>query len=164
MPPIYGGSEVVPLAAIGDIPIDVQPFGIQQEPVWTYGAQTYTGIEDIEAAKAKLRLATIYQQVGGATGEFDPTFGETAGVWETGAKAYTEWYQEATPSERIGEFLIDVGTGTGQEIEDILTGTIAATGGAVSGIIEPLAKPTGEFLESLILPAAAVAGLYIFLK
>jgi len=164
MPPIYGGSELVPEAAIGDIPIDVQPFTYQHPPTWTYGQQTYTGIEEIEAAKAKLRLATIYQTVGGATGEFDPTFGETAGVWETGAKQYTEWYQEATPSERIGEFLIDVGTGTGQEIEDILVGSIGATGGAISGIIEPLAKPTGEFLESLILPAAAVAGLYIFLK
>jgi len=172
MPPVYGGTELVPTdLGIGDIVLQVEgPLGggiaadYVAPPTWTYGLQTYTGIEEIEAAKAKLRLATLYQYGGGATFDYDPAFGEVAGVWETAAKKYVDWYEEQTPTERIIEEFTDIGTGTGQEIEDILTGTIAATGGAVSGIIEPLAKPTGEFLESLILPAAAVAGLYIFLK
>jgi len=171
MPPVYGGSELVPNGEIGQIVLEVEGdfgggYAMDYVPpiTWTYGTQTYTGIEEIEAAKAKLRLATLYQAGGGATFDYDPSFGEVAGVWETAAKKYVDWYEEQTPTERILEELTDIGTGTGQEIEDILTGSIAATGGAISGIIEPIAKPTGDFLESLILPAAAVAGLYIFLK
>jgi len=171
MPPLYGGSELVPNGDLGDIILEVEGplaggVAIDYVPpiTWTYGTQTYTGIEEIEAAKAKLRLSQLYQYGGGATFDYDPAFGEVAGLWETAATKYVEWYEEQTPTERILEELTDIGTGTGQEIEDILTGSIAATGGAISGIIEPIAKPTGDFLESLILPAAAVAGLYIFLK
>jgi len=87
------------------------------------------------------------------------------------AEAYVDWYEEGTPTERAVDVILEAGSGVGQEIEDIVTGSletvpaiIEAGGTAGALLIEPLAEPTGEFLESLILPAVALGGLYILTK
>jgi len=166
MPPLYGGSEVIPQAALGDIPIVVQPFTEQAPPSWTYGQQTYVGTEAIEAAQAKFRLSQLYQYGGGATFDYDPAFGTTASVWETGAKKYAEWYKESTPTERI----IDVvGGGTADIITDVIgtdviTGSITAAGGAVADILDPITDPLGESAAKLLVPVAILGGAYLLLK
>jgi hypothetical protein len=87
------------------------------------------------------------------------------------AEAYVDWYQTGTPVERALDQITDWGSGTGQEIEDIVTGgletvpaIVEAGGTAGATILKPLAEPTGDFLESLILPATILGGAYILLK
>jgi hypothetical protein len=87
------------------------------------------------------------------------------------AEAYVGWYEEGSPLERTVDQITEWGSGTGQEIEDIITGgletvpaIVEAGGTAGATILEPLAKPTGDFLESLILPATLLGGAYILLK
>lgn len=162
MPPLYGGSEIIPQAALGDIPIVVQPFTEQVPPSWTYGTQTFTGTEAIEAAQAKFRLSQLYQAGGGAGFDIDYDFGSTPSVWETGAKQYTEWYQESTPTERI----IDVvGGGTADIITDVI-GTDVITGSitAAGGILDPITEPLGESAGKLLVPVVLLGGAYLLLK
>jgi len=166
MPPLYGGSEIIPQAALGDIPIVVQPFTEQVPPSWTYGTQTFTGTEAIEAAQAQLRLSELYQGGGGAGFDYDFDFGSTPSVWETGAKKYTEWYQESTPTERIVDV---VGGGTADIITDVIgtdviTGSISAAGGAVADILDPITEPLGESAGKLLVPVAILGGAYLLLK
>jgi hypothetical protein len=87
------------------------------------------------------------------------------------AEAYVDWYQTGTPVERAVDVIFEAGSGTGQEIEDIITGgleqvppIVESLGTAGATIIEPIAEPTGDFLESLILPATLLGGAYILLK
>ena len=87
-------------------------------------------------------------------------------MWETGAKQYTEWYQESTPTERI----IDVvGGGTADIITDVIgtdviTGSITAAGGAVADILDPITDPLGESAGKLLVPVAILGGAYLLLK
>jgi len=170
MPPLYGGSELIPQAALGDIPIDVQAFSYQHPPTWTYGEQTYTGIEAIEAAQAKLRLATLYQTGGGATQDIDPDFGTTPTFTETLAEEYIEFYEgESTTAE----FLTDpIGTTTEGVVDvitdivgtDIVVGTVSAIADPLSTIFDPITEPLGEGIEKLIVPVAILGGAYLLLK
>ena len=169
MPPLYGGSEIIPITdglPLGDLPIEVQPFTEQVPPSWTYGTQTFTGTEAIEAAQAKFRLSQLYQYGGGAGFDIDYDFGSTPSVWETGAKQYAEWYQESTPTERI----IDVvGGGTADIITDVIgtdviTGSITAAGGAVADILDPITDPLGESAGKLLVPVAILGGAYLLLR
>jgi len=103
---------------------------------------------------------------GGATFDYDPAFGSTPSVWETGAKKYAEWYKESTPTERI----IDVvGGGTADIITDVIgtdviTGSITAAGGAVADILDPITEPLGESAGKLLVPVAILGGAYLLLR
>jgi len=169
MPPLYGGSEIIPITdglPLGDLPIEVQPFTEQVPPSWTYGTQTFTGTEAIEAAQAQLRLSELYQGGGGAGFDYDFDFGSTPDFLETLAQSYVGWYQESTPTERIVDV---VGGGTADIITDVIgtdviTGSISAAGGAVADILDPITEPLGESAGKLLVPVAILGGAYLLLK
>jgi len=170
MPPLYGGSEIIPQAALGDIPIVVQPFTEQAPPSWTYGQQTYVGTEAIEAAQAQLRLSQLYQTGGGATLDYDPDFGTTPTFTETLAESYVDFYEGDTTTAAL---LTDpVGTVAGGTVglvtdvigTDVITGSITAAGGAVANILDPITEPLGESAGKLLVPVAILGGAYLLLK
>jgi len=83
------------------------------------------------------------------------------------AESYVGWYEAGTPVERAIDLGLDIGSGIGQELEDVLTGTIEATAvpiAAAGQVLDPFAEAGGEFLEELIVPAAILGGAYLLLK
>jgi len=173
MPPLYGGSEIIPITdglPLGDLPIEVQPFTEQVPPSWTYGTQTFTGTEAIEAAQAQLRLSELYQGGGGAGFDYDFDFGSTPDFLETLAQSYVDFYEGDTTTAAL---LTDpVGTVTGGTVglvtdvigTDVITGSISAAGGAVADILDPITEPLGETAGKLLVPVAILGGAYLLLK
>jgi len=77
------------------------------------------------------------------------------------AESYVDYYEEATPAERIVDTAMDIGTGIATETTDLVTGSITAIG---ETIVQPIAKETGDVLGGLILPAAIIGGAVLLLK
>jgi len=77
------------------------------------------------------------------------------------AESYTDYYEEATPAERIVDTAMDIGTGIATETTDLVTESIATIG---ETIVQPIAKETGDVLGGLILPAAIIGGAVLLLK
>jgi len=84
------------------------------------------------------------------------------------AEAYTDWYEEATPTERIVDVAQEIGTGIATETTDLITESIEATAVPIATIgetiVQPIAEETGDVLEGLILPAAIIGGAVLLLK
>jgi len=105
--------------------------------------------------------------------EPNPVFSEeqssTIDNWLTPyAEAYTEWYETATPVERVVDVAQEIGTGIATETTDLITETIEATAVPIATIgetiVQPIAEETGDVLEGLILPAAIIGGAVLLLK
>jgi len=107
------------------------------------------------------------------TDEPNPVFTEeqssTIDDWLTPyAEAYTEWYETATPVERVVDVAQEIGTGLAEETSNIITEGIEATAVPITAIgetiVEPIASEAGDVLEGLILPAAIIGGAVLLLK
>jgi len=170
MPPLCGGSEIIPQAALGDIPIVVQPFTEQVPPSWTYGTQTFTGTEAIEAAQAQLRLSELYQGGGGAGFDYDFDFGSTPDFLETLAQSYVDFYEgDTTTAALLTDPIGTVAGGTADIITDVIgtdviTGSISAIADPLSTILDPITEPLGESAGKLLVPVAILGGAYLLLR
>jgi len=168
----YGGSttvtEVVSQADLSDVTAPI----LDITDDWFQGAVEGAGALGQAHAQGQAQQIDLSDLVSGIENPFSGWFSDpTTSPLTPYAEAYVDWYQTGTPTERAVDVLTDWGSGTGQEIEDIVTGgletvpaIIEAGGTAGATILEPIAQPTGEFLESLILPATILGGAYILLK
>ena len=84
------------------------------------------------------------------------------------AEAYTDWYEEATPTERIVDTAAEIGTGLATETTDLITETIEATAVPIATIgetiVQPIASEGGDVLKDLAIPIALVGGAILLLK
>ena len=84
------------------------------------------------------------------------------------AEAYVDWYEEGTPLERLYDAGTGIGSGIGQETQDIITGGIEATAvpitAAGESIIQPVAAEAGDVLEDLALPLAIIGGALLLTR
>jgi hypothetical protein len=67
----------------------------------------------------------------------------------------------------IVETAFETGTGIGAEVEDIVTGTVAATAQPISALADPVsavADPLFDNIEKIAIPLAVVGGAYLLLK
>ncbi len=86
------------------------------------------------------------------------------------AQAYVDYIEGDSTT---AEFLTDpigvttegtIGVVTDVIGTDVITGSITAAGGAAAQILDPIAKPVGEGLGKLVVPAAILGGAYLLLK
>ena len=77
------------------------------------------------------------------------------------AESYTDYYEEATPAERIVDTAMDIGTGIATETTDLVTESISTIG---ETIVQPIASEGADVLKDLAIPIALVGGALLLLK
>ena len=116
---------------------------------------------------------TIAKAQDWVTADTTPVFTEsqssTIDDWLTPyAEAYVNWYEEATPTERIVDTAAEIGTGLATETTDLITETIEATAVPIATIgetiVQPIASEGGDVLKDLAIPIALVGGAILLLK
>jgi len=77
------------------------------------------------------------------------------------AESYVDYYEEATPAERIVDTAMDIGTGVATETSNIITDSISTIG---ETIVQPVASEGADVLKNLAIPIAIVGGALLLLK
>lgn len=182
--PIYGEDAPLEFVAEAVTPITTDPVGTvtgtpEAIDVWlsehlAEPAQEFS--HDAQQAFSLENIAEAVQSVNPFQGWLsDPTTSPLTPY----AEAYVDWYEGDTgtaefisdPIGTIAEGIIEVGSGTGQEIEDIVTGgletvpaIVESAGTAGATIIEPIADAGGDLLEDLAVPIAILGGAYLLTR
>lgn len=109
--------------------------------------------------------SSVFNTGGNWVGDVRATLREAATPY---AQAYVDWYEAGTPLERLYDAGLGVGSGIGQEVEDLVTGSIESTAVPIAAagetIIQPIATTAGDTLETLALPIALIGGALLLTK
>ena len=77
------------------------------------------------------------------------------------AESYTDYYEEATPTERIVDTAAEIGTGLATETSNLITESVSTIG---ETIVQPIASEGADVLKDLAIPIALVGGAILLLK
>jgi len=111
-----------------------------------------------KAEEARLRQYQANQQQAQWAAQMEA---EQQSFTKTLAESYVDYYEEATPTERIVDTAMDIGTGIATETTDLVTESISTIG---ETIVQPIASEGADVLKDLAIPIALIGGAFLLLK
>jgi len=177
------GADLTGAYGLGLDPVIASGLGVEDVNLIT---QQLTGAQaqrDAAAAAAAEAAAAAAQQAAGeaelaaflsnqeqAQWAEEQIAAQDQGIWGDLAEGYVEFFEGDSATAQLLTDPVDVILGGTADVvtdvlgTDVITGSITAAGGAAAQILDPIAKPVGEGLGKLVVPAVILGGAYLLLK